>query len=106
MSKAAEILKSHRQRIDEIDTQIVALLRKRYDVIEEVSEIKLREGLHPVLQDRVDEVRNNAIRMAEEQGLDSEFIGKLYAQLIDHCCRLEATLMEAAKDEQKQERSA
>jgi len=90
MSKAAKILKSHRQRIDDIDAQIIALLRKRYDVIEEVSEIKLREGLDPVLQDRVDEVRNNAIRMASEKGLDKDFIGELYAQLIKHSCDLEA----------------
>ena len=84
-----EILKPYRMRIDELDQQIIDLLRQRYDVIEEVAELKTREDIPSVLQDRVDEVRENAARRAAEKGLDEAFIRHLYAQLIEHSCNLE-----------------
>jgi len=90
-----EILKPYRARIDEIDKKILDLLRARYDVIEEVADLKAREGIPPVLQDRVDEVRENAAQMGAERGLDEEFIRQLYAQIIKHSCDLEETVKRA-----------
>lgn len=97
MSDKLEALKPYRARIDAIDKDIIDLLRKRYDVIEEVADLKEREDLDPVLQDRVDEVRENAARMAAAKGLDEDFIRKLYAQLIEHSCDLEAKIIEATR---------
>ena len=91
------IMKPYRARIDDIDAQIIDLLRKRYDVIEEVGVLKTNEGIAPVLQDRVDEVRERAASMAAEKGMDEDFIRNLYAQLIKHCCDLEQTIMDDLK---------
>lgn len=84
-----DVLKPYRERIDAIDRSIIDLLRKRYDVIEEVAVLKARHGIPAVLQDRVDEVRDNAARQAADHGLDAAFIGDLYARLIAHSCALE-----------------
>lgn len=92
-----EVMKPFRDRIDQIDKEIIDLLRKRYDVIEEVGVFKTKEGIAPVLQDRVDEVRENAARMAAEKGLDENFIRDLYAQLIKNCCDLEQEIMDDLK---------
>ncbi len=92
-SEIAGLMKPYRARIDAIDRDIIDLLRKRYNVIEEVAEFKGSENIPPVLQDRVDEVRENAARMAAECNLDEAFIRDLYAQLIKHCCDLEDHLM-------------
>ena len=83
------LMKPFRDRINEIDEQIIALLRKRYDVIEEVGVFKYKNDIPAVLQDRVDEVRERAATMGSAQGLDEAFIRTLYAQLIDHSCALE-----------------
>lgn len=83
-------LQPYRDRIDEIDAQLLKLLRARYDVIDEVGVLKLREGLAPVLQDRVDEVRDNAVEHAKALGLDEDFIRKLWTDLIGHSCDVEA----------------
>lgn len=88
-----EILKPYRKRIDALDRQIIDLLRARYDVIEEVGHLKARESIDSVLQDRVDEVRENAASMAAECGLDEDFIRRLYAQLIEHSCNLEEEII-------------
>ena len=89
-----EILKPYRARIDSIDEEIIDLLRKRYDVIEEVGHLKAREGIDSVLQDRVDEVRERAASMAAAKNLDEEFIRQLYAQLIEHSCNLEQEIID------------
>lgn len=95
--KIKTLLAPYRARIDDLDQQIVSLLRQRYDVIEEVGHLKAREEIDSVLQYRVDEVRENAIRHAAEKSLDSEFIGKLYAQLIEHSCNLEEDIIQDLK---------
>ena len=92
-----EVLKPYRARIDNIDDQILQLLRRRYDVIEDVAKIKAREDIPAVLKDRVDEVRERAGAMAEEKGLDADFIRKLYSQLIDHSCQTEEARIKAHK---------
>lgn len=100
--KIAETLKPYRARIDDIDAQIIDLLRLRYDVIEEVGVLKERENFDPVLQGRVDEVRENAAKMAASKGLDADFIRDIYAQIIKHSCDLEANMI---KDIRRQKAS-
>lgn len=92
-----EVLKPYRVRINVIDEQILQLLQRRYDVIEEVARIKARENIPAFLQDRIDEVRENAARLAAEKGLDEDFVRKLYAQLIKHSCEIEEELIEKSK---------
>lgn len=94
-----EILKPYRAKIDAIDEQIIKLLRARYDVIEEVGHLKSQHGIPATLQDRVDEVRENAASRAAAAGLDEDFIRKLYAQLIEHSCALEDDIILANKRE-------
>ncbi len=89
-----EILKPYRRKIDDLDRQIIGLLKQRYDVIREVGELKAKQAIDPVIQSRVDEVRENAARMASEQGLDADFIRHLYAQLIEHSCNLEEEIIQ------------
>lgn len=93
-SDVAKILAPYRKRIDDLDRQIMDLLRARYDVIEEVGHLKAREGIDSVLHDRVDEVRENAAARAAALGLDEEFIRAVYAQLIEHSCNLEETIIQ------------
>lgn len=84
-----EILSPYRKRIDELDKKLVDMLVDRFNIIREVAEIKCKYNIPSVLQDRVDEVRNNAANMAEEKGLNREFVYDLYTMMIDYACRLE-----------------
>lgn len=88
-----DILKPYRAQIDALDAEIVTLLKQRYDVIRAVADIKAREGIPSYIQERVDEVRENAGRMAAQQGIDDQFIKHLYAQLIQHSCDLEESII-------------
>jgi chorismate mutase-like protein len=96
-----ESLKPYRARIDKLDEEIIELLRRRYDVIEEVGRLKAREGIAATLPDRVDAVRERAAAMAAAKGLDADFIRRLYAQLIEHSCNREEDIIREAAHPKK-----
>lgn len=100
-TRIAKILEPYRARINALDEQIIDLLRARYDVIEEVGHLKSAEGIASVLQDRVDEVRENAAKLAAERGMDEDFIRHLYAQLIEHSCNLEEEIIQSLQKQKK-----
>jgi 4-amino-4-deoxychorismate mutase len=95
--KSQDVLTPYREKIDGIDREIMALLKERYGVIREVGHLKAREGLPSVIQERVDEVRENAAKRAAESGLDEEFIRRLYAQLIEHSCNMEEEIIQSLR---------
>lgn len=89
-----EILKPYRKRIDELDKKIVDLLVQRVGIIREVGELKFNNNIPSVLQDRVDEVRENAAEYAAEKGIDPDLVRRLYTTLIDYSCNLEDEIKE------------
>lgn len=90
-----EVLKPYRKRIDAIDDQIIDLLGQRLDIIKEVSVIKAQEGIEPILQDRVDEVRDRCIAGGKAKGYDEEVMRAVYTQLIDYSCKVEQEYKDA-----------
>ena len=87
--KIAQILKPYRARIDALDDRIVDLMAERTAIIREVGVLKFNEGIEPVLQDRVEQVRERAAKRAGEKGMDEDFVRELYTLLIDYSCDLE-----------------
>jgi len=88
-SENMKILEPYRRRIDDLDDKIVDLLAERTNIIREVGNLKFREGIPAVLQDRVDEVIDRAAARAEKKGLDPALARKLYTILVDYSCNLE-----------------
>lgn len=82
-------LKPYREKIDALDDQIIDLLGQRLEVINEVAELKVQQGIEPVLQDRVDEVRERCVNRGQGKGYDPELIRALYTLIIDYSCQVE-----------------
>ncbi len=83
------ILKPYRAKIDSLDEQIVALLVAREQIINEVAALKSLKNIPPVLQDRVDEVRENAVAMAVQKGGDENYMREIYRKIIELSCAIE-----------------
>lgn len=90
-----EKLKPYRKRIDALDDQIIDLLGQRLDIIKEVSVLKAREGIAPVLQNRVDEVRDRCISAGKAKGYDEEVMYAVYSHLIEFSCKIEQDYQDA-----------
>lgn len=83
------ILKPYRAKINSLDEKIVALLVEREQIINEVAALKSRKNIPPVLQDRVDEVRENAVAMAVQKGGDENYMREIYRKIIELSCAIE-----------------
>lgn len=84
MALPSKKLKSTRQKIDELDAQIIELLAKRFQFAKEAGEIK--KASRKDLQDTAREQSLLAMltERAEKKGLDPVLIKKLYRIIFEH----------------------
>jgi 4-amino-4-deoxychorismate mutase len=96
---AAAVLKKHRQKIDKIDAQLLKLLGDRFDVVRDVVKVKIKHDIPAFLGGRVNEVRNNAVKLGILYGIDPDFVRTLYTMLIYQSCAEEELLKHQAQQE-------
>ena len=82
-------IKPYRQKINDLDDQIIDLLVERIGIIREVGHIKAEKNVPAVIPERVNEVRERNAKRAEDKGLDPDLVRDLYTALIDYSCNLE-----------------
>lgn len=94
---AAAVLKKHRQKIDKIDAQLLKLLGDRFDVVRDVAKVKIKHDIPAFLGGRVNQVRNNAVKLGTLYGIDPDFVRTLYTMLIFQSCAEEEILKHQAQ---------
>lgn len=72
-----------RAEIDRIDTEIVALLARRMEVVKHVIAVKKTEGLAALLPERVEDVVEKVTARAETEGVPPELAEKLWRLMIE-----------------------
>ena len=82
-----------RENIDRVDRALMALFSERWSFIGRAAEIKAGLGIPADVPERVRQVRDNARRNAEAEGLDGAFYEDIWARLIDHAIAHEKTLL-------------
>lgn len=85
-------LKPYRTKIDSLDQKLVDLLVEREQIIREVAELKAENNIPAVLQDRVDEVRENAVALGVSKGADENYMREIYKTIISLSCEMEENL--------------
>lgn len=86
---AKEILKPFRQKIDDLDEQIITLIAERFKVVHQVGEAKAAHNISTVQPKRMEEVLDRVATLAIDRGLDPELARRLYSNMIDHAHTLE-----------------
>jgi chorismate mutase len=87
--RAAKILKPYRQQIDQLDTQILKLLGKRFGIVRKVARTKVKYDIPSYLHERVEEVRTTRVAQAKKYGIDPGFAYNLYSAIIYTSCGME-----------------
>jgi len=77
-------LQEARDRIDEIDRRFVELLAERYAVVDDICALKEQEGDTVRDPDREAELLDHVSALAEENGLSSELVRRLYEEILSH----------------------
>ena len=87
--KIAKILKPYREKIDSLDKELVDLLVQREKIIHDVAKIKHDNNIPAILPSRVDEVRENAVKLAVGKGGDAHYMREIYKTIIQLSCDIE-----------------
>ena len=82
-----------RENIDRVDRALMALFAERWSFIGRAAEIKAGLGIPADVPERVKQVRDNAHRNAEAEGLDGAFYENIWAQLIAEAIAHEKKLL-------------
>ena len=96
-SQERALLAPDRERINEVDHKIIALLGERFDIVRDVAALKLKHGIHPVLPDRIEEVVQRARAGAVKAGFDPDVAEKIYRILIAGAIDLETDVAKSGK---------
>ncbi len=93
-------LEAFRQQIDEYDRELIAALARRFGVVREVGAFKIGEQMEAIQPARAQAVKDAAVRMGQEQGLDPDFMRRLYEVLIDYAHDIEHEILETATQDE------
>lgn len=86
-------LESFRQRLDEIDGDLIGLLGERFEVCREVADYKHRHDVAMMQPDRVAQVHERYVTDGAAARLPTDFTEAFFELLIDATCALEDQLM-------------
>lgn len=82
-------LQNYRNNIDQIDTQIIELLAKRFEVVKKVWEYKKKNNLPPLQLERWQQVLFSKKELAKQYWINPDFIEKIWNEIHDYALYLE-----------------
>jgi chorismate mutase / prephenate dehydratase len=83
MAETHHDLQSIRETIEEIDREVLSLLRRRMTIVEEVAAVKVREAYPFRDEPREDQILQRVRHAAVEQGLDPHEVERLYRVILE-----------------------
>lgn len=91
-----EMLAPFRADIDALDSQIIALLEKRFDIVREVGAFKTKNGIDIVQSARVDDVLDRVSALAKAHNVPEAIIRQFYAAMIEEAHSIENDIKDSA----------
>lgn len=89
-------VKALRRDVDELDAEIVQLLKRRVELAKEISRVKKEAGLpiHDPIRER--KVISRVKRLAKKEGLNVEEVAEIYRRIVALCRRAEGEEIKVA----------
>jgi len=97
-SSANAILDEYRKEIDDLDAQLVTILGKRLNICRKVALLKKQCHIAMMQPSRIDYIKLRCAQLGNDNNLRSEFIIRLYEEIIKEACQVESELMEMQCD--------
>lgn len=91
-----------RARIDVLDEEIISMLARRIAVCREVARAKMDSNLSIIQPDRWDKVLSRVCSLAEDSGLDPEFISGLYNSIHEYSVKEQNNIISSYAQDQDQ----
>lgn len=85
-----ESLEELRQKIDACDSELLALLAKRMNIVQKIGEYKKQHDLPPLDQTRWQQSRQNRLNQATDLGLSTDLIHDVFELIHLYSLKIEA----------------
>ena len=85
-------LTNFRDQIDQIDSQLIELLAKRFEVVKQVGMYKKEHNIPPLQSTRWQEVLETRMQHARDIALDAEFVEDVWTRIHEHALKLEEVI--------------
>ncbi len=76
-------LKKLRQKIDSLDSQLLALIETRINIVKKIKQVKQQNNLNIKDELREDKLLQNLIMQGETKGIRKEIITKIWKSLFE-----------------------
>ena len=86
-------MEEHRKKINKVDSEIIKLLAKRRDLSREI--IRLKNESQSTIRDkaREKELLTQLVELGKKEGLDSDFVTKVFHEIIDDSVKLQNKIL-------------
>jgi len=90
-------MEERRKKINKVDSEIIKLLAKRRDLSREI--IRLKNESKSTIRDknREKELLTQLIKLGKKEGLDSDFVTKVFHEIIDDSIKLQNKILNQKK---------
>ncbi|MCB9983863.1 MAG: chorismate mutase [Rhodospirillales bacterium] len=92
-------LEAFRREIDACDRELIEILARRFGVVRRVGQFKIGAQMEAIQPARAQAVKDRAVRLGLEQGLDPDFMRRLYEVMIDYAHDLERDILAGAAED-------
>ena len=93
-SRTEQLLGALRSQLDQLDTQLLMLLSRRFEVCREVAVCKAQHGIPMMQPERIEKVKQRMIALGAEHGVSENFIVRLFELIIAEACRMEISIIQ------------
>jgi 4-amino-4-deoxychorismate mutase len=93
---AAQDLGRLRAELDALDQALLDVVRDRIRCCVSIAEVKRQHGVPMMQPQRIALVHERAAQYGAEQGVDADFLHRLYDLIIDETCRVESRVIDGA----------
>ncbi|MEC7275388.1 MAG: chorismate mutase [Bdellovibrionota bacterium] len=90
-----------RQQIDRIDSELMESLRMRFNIVERIGDLKMKNHVTALQVHRMDEMINKVKALAENMGLRGQFANELYHVIHEESVKIQAEMMRSFLKEQE-----
>jgi chorismate mutase len=73
-----ELLENYRNQIDTIDFEIIYLLNRRFQIVNQIGKIKKNEGIEPYQADRWKELLDKLVEEADDKNVDKKLVEDIW----------------------------
>jgi len=91
-------MEEYRKKINEVDSEIIKLLAKRRELSRKI--IRLKNENQSSIRDRAreKELLTQLIELGKKEGLDSDFVEKVFHQIIDDSVKLQNKILNQKRE--------